>query len=525
MRVALINARMSWSSVVPTGLLSIATVLKEDGHVARVFDAYYSNEELTNKVVNFEPDLVGVSFLTTEFPRAKVIIEQLRKNIENVKLCAGGYHVSAMPERSLRELPLDFVVISEGELTMLEICRNNLQTIRLNVIKGIGYIDENRFIQTTPREFIKDLDDLPMIDRELLDGGMDWYLTLPGNIRGQLIERCTTILTSRGCPGNCLFCSSRAMWTNKVRQRSPDNVLNEIEFLRDRYEVQGLFFLDDTFTANKKWIFDFCDQWKKRKLRITWGCSARVNTVNNDVLSAMKEIGCVQLDFGVESGNDEVLKNLKKGQKRSQIIEAFQQVHKTKLKSLACFIIGNPGESESQMAETLEVAKIIKPDFAIFSILTPLPGSPLYDMAIAKGWINGSEPFDQNWSIRHSEMPVMGIEMDVKRLLEIRKRFEDKFFYINYLHYAWPLLKHPEFIFMLLFQIVRKPKKYMRLILGKEMRQFSGFIESLYYDYKEYAAVKIVRKQTEKRDKSLMTEHPGLHGKAVVEKLVANKQS
>jgi radical SAM superfamily enzyme YgiQ (UPF0313 family) len=435
--------------------------------------------------------------MTTEYPRANAVIRGLRATMDKVVICAGGYHVSALPERSLRELPLDFVVFSEGERTMVEICRQDIRSLKLSDIKGVAYLGENAdFLQTAPREFIDNLDDLPAIDRDLLDIGMDWYLTLPGTIRGHLVERCTTILTSRGCPGNCLFCSSRAMWTNKVRQRSPDNVLDEIVYLRDRYGIKGLFFLDDTFTANKVWVFDFCKKWKERGLKIIWGCSARVNTVSGEMLSAMKEIGCVQLDFGVESGNDSILRTLHKGQNKKMILDAFELIHKYKLKAAACFIIGNPGETEAQMLETLAVAKKIKPNFSIFSILTPLPGSPLYNMAIKKGWINENESFDMRWSIRHSDMPVMGIEVPPQRLLQLRKHMEDRFLYTNYFHYFKPLIFHPFFIMQLFYQVIRNPAKYIRYIFGKQSRRFSGFIEAVFYDYKEYSANKLSRQRS-----------------------------
>jgi anaerobic magnesium-protoporphyrin IX monomethyl ester cyclase len=499
MRVALINARMSWSSVVPTGLLSIATVLRDDGHAVRVFDAYYTDQQLVERVAAFKPELVGVSFMTTEYPRAKAILRLCKERLPDVAFCAGGYHVSALPERTLRELPLDFCVLSEGELTMQELCRRSTSDLKnpssLRDVQGIAFLGpDGEFVATPARPFIDDLDKLPIIDRELLDGGMGWYLTLPGNIRGHLVERCTTILTSRGCPGNCLFCSSRAMWTNRMRQRSSQNILDEIELLQKKYDVQGLFFLDDTFTANPRWILEFCEQWKQRGIRMTWGCSARVNTVREDILGPMKEIGCVQLDFGVESGNDEVLKRLHKGQNKEVILRAFDLLHKFKLNSLACFIIGNPGETEKEIFETFEVAKRIRPDFAIFSILTPLPGSPLYGMAIENGWITGKEDFNVNWSIRHSEMPVMGIELSPTRLLELRKKMEDRFFFVNYWHYLRPLLIHPRFILSLMFQVLRKPKKYLSILCGKRSRRFSGFVEAMYYDYKEHMAQKITVK-------------------------------
>jgi anaerobic magnesium-protoporphyrin IX monomethyl ester cyclase len=392
----------------------------------------------------FSPQVLGISLLTTEYPRAAGILSWSKRNLPDTKLSAGGYHVSALPERSLRELPLDVLVMSEGELTMRKLCRAGFEQSTLPAIRGIAYIDEKaRFVRNLPREFIADLDSLPISDRELLDGGMAWYLTPPGNIRGQYLDRCTTMLTSRGCPGNCIFCSSRAMWTNKVRQRSPENVLDELESLIAKYGLMGLFFLDDTFTARKKWVLDFCRQWQGRGIKLTWGCSARVNTVDDEMLEAMKSTGCVQLDFGVESGNDEVLRRLHKGQNRRIIERAFRSVHRHGLRSLACFIIGNPGETGEQMMETLDVAKRIKPDFAVFSILTPLPGSPLYDIAITEGWITGNESFNIDWSIRHSEHPVMGIEHSPKELLKMRRKMEDAFFLSNYMNYLKGLIRNP----------------------------------------------------------------------------------
>ncbi len=491
MRVALINARCSYSSVIPTGLLSIGTVLKEDGHEVKVYDRPMDDIKLIERIKKFDPDIIGVSFMTTEYKRARYIINLCRKNLKKKILCAGGYHVSALPELSLKNLDLDFVVIGEGEMTMKKICSLDIKNIDLKNITGIAYLDNDKFIQNPPRKFIDDLDSLPIIDRELLDGGMGWYLTLPGNIRGQLIERCTTIITSRGCPGNCIFCSSRAMWTSKVRQRSVKNVLDEIEVLVKEYKIKGLFFLDDTFTVYKEWVLEFCKEFRKKNIKITWGCSARINTINDEVLAAMKDAGCVQLDFGVESGSDRVLHFMHKGQNQKIIKRAFNLLHKHKLKNLACFIIGSPEETRVEMDMTFKLAKEIKPNFAIFSILTPLPGSPLYQLAIDNKWIPKEPNFGVDWSIRHSEHPVMGIDFTVEELLKIREKMEDHFFFRNYLHYFFPLLKKPFFILQLSWMVIKSPGKYIGYIFGKRTRRFSGFIESIYYDYKEWKAKRL----------------------------------
>ncbi|MBA7525969.1 hypothetical protein ES705_18129 [subsurface metagenome] len=424
--------------------------------------------------------------MTTEYQKAREIISLCRENFKSKIIFAGGYHVSALPELSIRELNLDFVVIGEGEITMKEICSLNLNDFNLGNIRGTAYLKDDKFIQNNPREFIKDLDTLPIMNRELIHGGMNWYLTLPGNIRGHLVERCTTIITSRGCPGNCIFCASRAMWSNKVRQRSVDNVIKEIQLLKDKYKIKGLFFLDDIFTINKKWILEFCQKMKDMKFKIKWGCSARVSTINEEILYEMKSAGCVQLDFGVESGSDQILKNLKKGQNKIMVQKAFDLIHKHRLKTLACFIIGNPGETKKEMNETFQLAKEIKPDFAIFSILTPLPGSPLYNMAVENNWINKGSEFGSNWSIRHSENPVLNIKYSSNELLKIRKEMEDHFFFQNYIHYFFPLLRHPVFMIQVVWIVIKSPLKYFTFILGKKSRRFSGFIESIYYEYKEW---------------------------------------
>ena len=488
MRIAFINARMSYSSVMPTGLLSIATVLKHEGHEVRIFDRPINDDVFFKRIKDFDADMIGISFMTTGYKRAKKIIGWCKKNFKEKKIFAGGYHVSALPELSLKNLELDFVVIGEGEITMKEICKLDISNFNLKSIKGIAYLKENKFIMNSPREFVSDLDKLPIIDRELLDGGMGWYLTLPGNIRGHLVERCTTIITSRGCPGNCIFCSSRAMWSNKVRQRSVANVLQEIDLLKKDYEINGLFFLDDTFTVNKEWILEFCKEFKKRNYKIKWGCSARASTINEDILKALKSAGCLQLDFGVESGSDRVLKFMHKGQNQKMILNAFNLIRSYKLKTLACFIIGSPDETKEEMEKTFNIAKKIKPNFAIFSILTPLPGSPLYKIAIENKWIKKNPDFGADWSIRHSENPVMGVELSPRKLLKIREKMEDYFFIRNYLHYFIPLLIKPLFIIQLFWMIFKNPVKYIDFLFGRKTRQFSGFIESIYYDYKKWKA-------------------------------------
>jgi radical SAM superfamily enzyme YgiQ (UPF0313 family) len=208
---------------------------------------------------------------------------------------------------------------------MLEICERLADDRGLEGVPGVVYKDGDKVVMNPARPLIENLDELPLPARHLLD--MDWYLTPPGLVRGAFLWGTLGILASRGCPYSCIFCGSNNKFGRKVRRRSVENVVGEIEQLIQRYSMDGYFFYDGTFTLDIKYVMSFCEALKGRKINLKWGCQVRVNTVSEEMIKAMKETGCIQVDIGMESGSERILKSLKKGTTPEMIQWAFDMIH------------------------------------------------------------------------------------------------------------------------------------------------------------------------------------------------------
>jgi len=450
----------------PLGILYIATLLKKKGHSVKVFDPWADDDSFIKEITNFKPDMIGLSFLTTQYRRAKDILSKIKKNLgqstrgQSPFFFAGGIHSTALPEEVLKDLSLDFVVLGEGEETMLEIAQGK----NLTDIPGIAYLENGNFIRNSPRPPIANLDSLPIPDRHLLGYGK--YLIPPGPFRGTYCWRAATIISSRGCPYKCIFCgSSTLMFGFKTRRRSVKNVIEEISYLYKRYRIDGLYFLDDTFTLAPQWVEEFCENFRKKDFRIKWGVQARVNTVTFKLLKKMKEAGCCQVDYGVESGSDKVLKILKKGTNVEMIKRAFRISHLVGLRPTATFMIGNPGEEREDIRKTLNLAREIKPHHVKFLYLTPFPGTEIFNMARENRWFNPEIDYSNQWSIRQTELPLMEINFTRYELSRIRASLQNRFLFKNYWHYLTNLpfsiriflliLSHPKELFHNVKEVMR----------------------------------------------------------------------
>ena len=191
--------------------------------------------------------------------------------------------------------------------------------------------------------------------------------------------RGATVLASRGCPYNCSFCACSYVFGRTLRFRSPESIEKEILLLKNKYNVEGIWFLDDTLTISKKHVEHICNVMKKKKM--LWGCQARVDSLNEKMIKMMKDSGCIQLDFGIESGSQRVLDDIiEKKTNLKQVEEVFRLCRKYKIRTLVSLIIGFPTETKEEMYKTFNLAKKIKADFFILSIATPLPGTRLYDL-------------------------------------------------------------------------------------------------------------------------------------------------
>jgi radical SAM superfamily enzyme YgiQ (UPF0313 family) len=311
------------------------------------------------------------------------------------------------------------------------------------------------------------------------------YLAAPGVIRGYSMSRVATIFSTRGCPYGCIYCGSHNIFGRRIRYRPVDDVVGEIAELRSKFGVRGIYFCDDLFTLDKQWVLDFCDELTRRLGgQIKWACQTRVDAVHVDIMKAMREAGCVQIDFGVESGSDKVLKILSRKVKRERIVEAFVAARKAGLRTCATFIIGSPEERSEDIEETSSLAKLLGADYTAFYYATPYPGTKLYDLALANQWIPSATEFDENWVHRQPQRPVLTIHFSAEELIDIRRRLANPFFARNYLR-----LRNLPFYAQLGLTALRSPEILVRALLQTmKSRRLEDGVETLFarYQYGKY---------------------------------------
>jgi radical SAM superfamily enzyme YgiQ (UPF0313 family) len=372
----------------PLGLAYLAAVLEEAGIDVSITDGScgLSLAELMDELKGYEPDIVGISCTTPTFLDAIELAEAVRQAIPRAITVLGGPHLTAIPQEAMLEEVFDIGVVQEGELTLLELVREiedkgSLGKIDLEQINGLVFRRDGQVIMTPPRERIKDLDSLPYPAWHLLPP-FSSYRPTPASYRKLPLA---AIMTSRGCPYGCTFCD-RGVFGNYTRVHSPERVLGEVEQLIRRYGVREIRFFDDTFTLNRKRVVRICEMIIERGLRFPWTCLTRVNVVDKDLLWLMKEAGCWQVLYGLESGDPRMLEIINKGSSVEQNTQAVQWALEVGLGVRGDFIIGTPGETMESLENTLAFAKRVKLDYAHFNKFVPFPGTELYERLLTEGY-------------------------------------------------------------------------------------------------------------------------------------------
>lgn len=484
-KVVLIQPNVLTNTMPPLGILYISSVLKKSGYQVKVFDPPAGDFSFLERVRNFHPDIIGLSISTNQYARAKQIIAALKRDIPDACFCAGSIHPTVLPVETLEDLKLDFVVVGEGEYTMLEVCDNFENGYGLKGIKGVVYKEGARIVDNGRRELIKNLDELPFPDRGSLC--FEWYLIPPGMLRGVPLQRSTTIISARGCPYSCIYCSMRLLFDKRVRHRSVDNVILEIRWLIDHYRIEGLYFLDSVFTIDREWVLNLCERLRKEKIKLKMGTQARVNNVDLDLLVEMKKAGFVQIDYGLESGSQRILDALKKNCSVEQIERAFFLTKKAGIRAEACCLIGSPEEEIEDIEKTYNLVKRISASFVRFYYITPYPGTELNDMAIRNHWIEQNLNYSEKWDIRQTMFPVMEINFSKKELSRIRAKYQNRFIFKNHLAY----FRNYIFILELFCVVVRHPLKFCRkLVQAIRGMRLDDFIEFLIEIYRQDKAKK-----------------------------------
>ena len=379
MNVLLINPVSTIGNhVLPLGLASIAAFLRQRNVDVHVIDAWALNldyQSLELRIAELCPDIVGITVMSPRFNQAQATADCARKAAPDALLVLGGPHPSAMPEETLRKISsADVCVIGEGENTLFQIASTCKTPGFLSRIDGIAYRDSASVIRTKPVELIENIDLLPFPARDLFP--IENYQTHPPY---GIKKPYMTMITSRGCPYHCSYCS-KEVFGNRLRMQSPKRVVDEMEYLVRKYGVKEIHFYDDDFTMNQKRVIGICDEIKSRNIKIVWSCTTRVDLVNLELLKKMKKAGCWLISYGVESGNQQILDTMQKGISIEKIEESFALTRKAGIKTLGYFLAGLPGETSETLSDTIAFSKRLNPDFAAWGVLIVFPGSPFYTM-------------------------------------------------------------------------------------------------------------------------------------------------
>ena len=407
---------------IPLGIYYLASYVRQNNFEVKVTDAEalkLNAQQIIEKIKNFEPGFVGISSTTVAFHRAVETAKAIKSSFPEIKIILGGPHVTANPQHAMSFKEFDYGVLHEGEETLLELLRAINDKTDINLVRGIIFRNnDSELILTSARGYIENLDSLPFPAYDLLDN-ISAYTPPPSNYKTLPV---INVITSRGCPNQCTFCDSN-IFGRKYRYRSAENIVAEIKYLREKYGVREIAFVDDSFLIDKKRIYNLFELLGKENISFDWTCMSRINNTDYDFLKFLKSKGCWHISFGIESGDDNILKIIKKNISLNQAEEVIGWCHKLKIKTKGFFIIGHPTETMETIDKTIKLACKLKLDDVVATINTPIPGSQQYQEAEQYGTLDKS-----NWAEFNYWRPVFvprGLTKDIllKKHRELYRRF------------------------------------------------------------------------------------------------------
>jgi anaerobic magnesium-protoporphyrin IX monomethyl ester cyclase len=482
MRVCLINPPRiqpkAWGKpnvFPPIGLAYIAAVLEKE-HEVCIIDAPtegwrnlqdvdgatyrvgLSNTEIADKIKRWSPDVVVIEIPFSGWSKTAFEVASTVKGInKDIITVLEGQHPSARPEDCLANPNVDFVVMGEPENAIFELIDAvGKETRNLKKIRGIGFVKNGVPVFTSPRPLLEDLDSLPFPARHLLPME-EYYVAVKENpLRGEINKPWTIMITSRGCPYNCVFCTHHIVWGRKWRGRSPENVVDELEQVIKTYHVKQIDFLDDNMTLDRKRMEKICDLIVKRGLSIEWFTpnGVRADTLDEKLLKKMKRSGCKKIRVAPESGVQRVVDQvIKKNLDLRSVERAVVLCKKVGIKVGCFFVIGLIGETKEEIEETIKFAYKLRQlgaDSFIFSIATPVYGTRLYEQAKRGGFLR--ECFSDE-ALAAAEPLIETPEFTADELREL---------------FARANLVNPTFTRDKVLRAIRNPRKTIKVLLGKK---------------------------------------------------------
>lgn len=398
-----------WYSA-PLGLAYIASHLEKAGYDVEIVDSHlnrYSIRQAARAIVSKKPDAVGLTASSDNRFKAIELSREIRALDPDVFIFAGGPHFSATAEDAISNVPhIDAVVRGEGEFSAVELLDSHFSGKNLNDIMGICFRENGRAVSTARRPAIDDLDALEMPAYHLLE--LKKYNPLPSYFTNLTEEEkrlpAAGVVTSRGCPNSCIFCANNSENMKTVfRKRAPAKIVDEIDFLNKKYGVRVLNIWDDTFTISKKHVLDVCGEILSRGLCVKWYARARVDSVDKEMLVAMKKAGCIALLYGAESGSEKILKVINKNISVEMIRRAVRYAVEARIDIMVAFMISFPGEEKEDVLATLDLARELRSyGNNVYAIdLSPTviyPGTIIEKIALDEG---GIIPRGFSWNKRH----------------------------------------------------------------------------------------------------------------------------
>lgn len=406
------------SSCFPSlGLGYIAGCAEKSGFSVQVIDVNAEKiayDEVVNRVKRYNPRFVGLTATTQLINNSLLIASMIKEKLPKTKIVLGGPHPSIFTDEILKHKAVDYVIRNEGEESIVEL----LSGVAINKIGGLSYKEGSKHFHNLDRGLIQNLDQIPFPAYHLFP--MDKYHPALGNYKRL---PAMSIITTRGCPGNCTFCYKK-MFGNKIRTRSAENILEEIELLINNYRIKEISFYDDTFTSSRTNVLKFCELIVKKNVDITWSCMSRVDFIDEELLKAMKNAGCHQICYGIESGEKEILFNIRKNISFEKAQKVIDLTKKARITARATFMFGSPGETEESMEKTMQASFKLNPDMVIFNITTPFPGTAMYEWAKKNGYL-----LTENWDEYDLSKPVMKLPtVETEKVIKYYKNAHKKFY-------------------------------------------------------------------------------------------------
>ena len=442
----------------PLGLGYIASFLNKKHHTVKIFDAEWNYQtfplikkprfplsymaknwnryfiglkdpehpiwkEIESVILDEIPDIVGITARTIDLPSAHMITEIIKKNNPKIITVIGGPAATIQPDKTLHNLSVDFAIRGEGEITFLELV-SKIESGKNNFdeIAGLSYRINDRVLHNNARILISDINEIPYPDRTSLL----YAPLLPENNFKSLMGE---IIGSRGCPYNCAFCANHSIWgSRKPRMRKPENIIDEIIELKNKFHVTRFIFWDDLFTLNKHRCMEICNEIINRNLHIEWICLARADTIDDELCLLLKKAGCIEIQLGVESGSECILELMVKKITIKDIINSADIIKRHGLKLHIFLLIGFPGEQIGDLIATMNIIPKLLPNVVELSIFAPYPGSDAYNSLMKKGENEVMEKeisyadflnIKYNFNPNYDDIDFNGISLDLLKICDL----------------------------------------------------------------------------------------------------------